>query len=951
MKQSTRSSRYRPRIERLEARLPFAVDGLAIDLSLGDVTPGIAAEEFTVVGASNMLDVHASAMSESSHVFVYSEESSLTIDIFARRTTGNGQPGPPPTLLAQVPLDSTISAGELVRLKSATTVDNGLILVWSDSQTLYAQKFDESLQPLTTRVEIAPLQSSAFGFNDAELDVFENSDGSYSIAFTNAIDSATSNQVTVTRWSNSLTQQLNSWQSEAQPLPAFNLNLERDPSNQVRLTWMSYDPNNATSWIIHASSFNGENLETSTFALNGYSDAPNVKFMDSEHVLVAGMLEIDSQPTAVLELRDGSFDVQQTYILSDHEARVAGLESIAFTSEGTYSVGYLERVDSNIALMVRTFTSDGQEIGIAHQLSDTPLYGEPEGAIFALDSGGVAGYWLGFALDGTSPAVFSETHRPEWTEVEVSFSDEAVVSGGHIRLSGIPIEMGLSHGKRIDANSWEVPLTELGDLKLFSIDEREAVSLQIEYFAEENSNSALLSLNAIFGSETDDNLEVLATSQVIDGRAGNDQLRIPVSSEDVTAVEATSAPNTYALSFQNGSYDLVFRDIERFELNDGILTFAELLELPGESADDDADGDSATDGQGGDDPTHAQDGNTDVAIPTVPPESISENTLLDEEAVPLISVDPTPPYTAGKINGEINLHTRQIMRTDAKPNRTPRTAARPIGSEALQRIAFDVARTAAERPLEHKLTSKGEQREVASKSQEARSDSSDAGQAAAVDVNWLFETVRGSNGVPVNTLVPPDQLTSSPTRVTQNQFEATTHHATAVARESLALLAPPTITESNVAEVTTSIAELSPKSTIQTSIPKSLDGTSEEFVYSVAPKFDAEQLFAKIDSLESKTGDDLQSTEFVVGAAVVVATGFSIANIAALLRSSLLLSKLLSSVPIWFSFDPLPLLDASNLPRFDAEDCAESLADIVQSEEHLGQNQNPLPAALSGTNG
>ncbi|MFC1759207.1 hypothetical protein ACFL2H_10650, partial [Planctomycetota bacterium] len=70
--------------------------------------------------------------------------------------------------------------------------------------------------------------------------------------------------------------------------------------------------------------------------------------------------------------------------------------------------------------------------------------------------------------------------------------------------------------------------------------------------------------------------------------------------------------------------------------------------------------------------------------------------------------------------------------------------------------------------------------------------------------------------------------------------------------------------------------------------------------------------------------------EIVTGVAVVVASGASFAQMAWLLRGSVVMTKLFSSMPVWAAFDPLPILSGrvgtTGLAHSD-----ESLVDIANS--------------------
>lgn len=79
----------------------------------------------------------------------------------------------------------------------------------------------------------------------------------------------------------------------------------------------------------------------------------------------------------------------------------------------------------------------------------------------------------------------------------------------------------------------------------------------------------------------------------------------------------------------------------------------------------------------------------------------------------------------------------------------------------------------------------------------------------------------------------------------------------------------------------------------------------------VKASFDVAHLWHDMDEVSEEVQQTMATPTVIAGTAVVVAMGFSSVQIAWLLRGSLLVSRLLSSMPLWFSFDPLPILSAA----------------------------------------
>jgi hypothetical protein len=101
---------------------------------------------------------------------------------------------------------------------------------------------------------------------------------------------------------------------------------------------------------------------------------------------------------------------------------------------------------------------------------------------------------------------------------------------------------------------------------------------------------------------------------------------------------------------------------------------------------------------------------------------------------------------------------------------------------------------------------------------------------------------------------------------------------------------------------------------------------------SIATPFDSEKLFQAFDEVDSTVAVEArQEVELVVGTAVVIAAGYSVAQLAWLVRGSVLLTKAMSSLPIWMGFDPLPILDPHWRGLNVAAESKESLLDIVRA--------------------
>ena len=88
--------------------------------------------------------------------------------------------------------------------------------------------------------------------------------------------------------------------------------------------------------------------------------------------------------------------------------------------------------------------------------------------------------------------------------------------------------------------------------------------------------------------------------------------------------------------------------------------------------------------------------------------------------------------------------------------------------------------------------------------------------------------------------------------------------------------------------------------------------------------FDTDRLFSMIDAKEEEPLISERMRTLIVGTSVVFAAGFSLAHVVWVLRSTIVLTKMMSALPVWVGFDPLLLLESLR-----SEEDEETLLDIA----------------------
>ncbi len=100
-----------------------------------------------------------------------------------------------------------------------------------------------------------------------------------------------------------------------------------------------------------------------------------------------------------------------------------------------------------------------------------------------------------------------------------------------------------------------------------------------------------------------------------------------------------------------------------------------------------------------------------------------------------------------------------------------------------------------------------------------------------------------------------------------------------------------------------------------------------------------------LDGLKEEAEGEIELNKVAASSAIAVTTGLSVGYVAWLLRSGVLLSSLLSSMPAWRILDPLPVL-AGRMDDFDETD-EESLESIIEQPSPPSADDDPEDASAS----
>ncbi|MEM8733479.1 MAG: hypothetical protein AAGG44_04625 [Planctomycetota bacterium] len=930
--------------ESLEARLPFAADAFSVDLELGPAEESLLPSSHTIAGISDVFEVAGTAAEDGRHLFLYGSETSSHFEIFARFTNADGSPGPPPTRLVQIPFSSTITPGESVRFAGDIAANGTVTLVWADGFELQAQQFDAGLQPVGAQLTLVGSNSSPGGptSDDLEISVRVDQLGRVGVAFTDPILETPSFEL----YTADLQQRLYDWEStSAIGQDPFDLKLTESDDLGFSLTWLSESTDSSTSWNGHLAHLPIQNPPTeSSWLLVGYDSPPEVALASDGGILVAGERFEAGSYQVVVESLDSTYQSIQSYTLPSQYSLAHGNGLIVGSNDLVY-LGLFVSDSAGDQFLVQTLNRSVAAIGAPVPMSEFEISTDQEAVLFERAEGGIAAYWHGLALDGNSSAILSRSYKPELVQLDLAISiDEtiATLEGTYLEISGLDSSAGIDVGFRSTPNSWIVPAAGIGANQQGSI---QLVNAEFEYplhlqatlkSADPSANESFTAAhNYLFGSQDADLLEPISSTGTIDGGAGLDTLRIPYPLSELDAV-----PVDGAFRLLHSGDSLLVRSIERYQVNDSLFTPSEFLHAIDQA--------HLTAGSEASDPS--VDGNT--AFPVPPP----------LHSFPGGSSHPANASLGPGGHSGPHSHPRpetNSIQSASRAVHSPQRSSSLIG-EGEGTHDRQTTETGQERPTSFRdqgsnrssLKAEGESPDASGSKGSAETGPKSLESSGQVDFADVLEFSSGDAplGGPLVANPSIEQGSLQPKIAGRASMMDHAPHIGAVdshfvQRDSLSQL--PVAAPSTTTQALTRAQSRIETSAQPLNAPKNTILNNRVFVAThPAPAFEQEAMFAGFDEVEESIADELNEAEIMVGSAIVLATGISIANIAWTLRSSILLSNLMSSLPIFVAFDPLPLLNRTPNGEGTMRDSEASQPDLslVEIAQHGVAPSTPTPS-------
>ncbi len=896
-----------PYLESLETRLPFAADlnnepstgayfaasqsagsrPLALNVHQGVAQSGITSNPITITGYTDQqfFDAHPIVLSDGSHLLLTRTTESGLTSIRARFTKADGTPGPAAIPIAELNITSFPSTLQDTswQLNGVELADGSIIAIWSDETGLYSQRFNTNGELLGGAIQYAVATVP----HQFQVTALAQDDGTHWIGWVDSV-----NQTFEVR-------QVDAEGTILDSIPLGSLNagislqefwLITDASDLPTAVWISEDNfgNSTLTW----QSIDSVKTTPQSIPLTGITQVHAIRTV--------------ANGWAITGIRTDGTDLQAVLIVTDElgvqlSERLLGIlpsnqdpPTIELLENGEWLVSYFQSQQANLELAYRWFSRSGEPIGTGDVIP--AIIDRARGALIPLSNDTFVAYWSGLALNGTDLAIMAQHIGIYRTPLHFGI-DERLLSRPESELAliikGLPQTAGLSSGSLQSDGHWLVGLDQLDGLEILSYEELGPLELELSLIDIQDPANPLHSQPNFFGSPFDDLFPLPEGHSHIDGRQGNDRVSVAGFSDAFVA----SRLNDRTITFQSidETFTALLEEIESLEFLDGTFDVDAFLathdmEALFESVDE----------EGGEEVT------------TLPGPS-STNSLPTESA-PLLIQTPA-----------IDVHSIQSF---------------PLGIESIPSIAnisIVSLGNLTEAPVSSTISQTITNHSTQGTLQTTVIPSLSANPGGALEVR--LQPARSGEAEQAGHSIA--LVTSGSPSSGDNQIEHETETTGFVTEEVMlthAVIAAPSLTPSTTNEAFVGgILENIPQRSDITSwqigadLPSRLRfASSEELTVSAA--FNGRALMETFEE-ETSESNETSLKPIVVGSAIVLATGFSLAQIVWLMRGSALLTKTLSSAPLWIAFDPLPIVNPHDGdPTQDTSpQNSETLLDIAQA--------------------
>ena len=802
-----------------------------------------------------------------------------TFGVYIREFNASGHPVSDPLLVQPLPVPSTLGP---VHLSLAATAADQFAVLWQDGGQIYGQAFNCAMESIGTITTLAA--DAAEGASELQaISVHE--------------------QGLVFSW------MTYSGQRVVQPVDA-SLQASHPPIYlPVETGWSSLfqllaHPTAGFAVSYDAYSSSGEDLHhVQPYALDGSLEGTGLRYphaLTEPRVVtyladgnIASLYPLPHPSTVgmdiALEIHSPVGDplVAQTIV---QDASLADAAQIVALHHGGFAVAFARGTSAPQQLAVQQFNAMGETVGSEIAINSQPIPSPVKYQLAPLAQGGFTLQWAGFTLDGRGLTLDTQPHHAGVTPLSIELLGIPELDAfAEIQLAGIPGHAALNRGTRDEAGIWHLHGTDLATLAILSETDLGTLQLSLR-IANPETLVAYGELHTTLGTDQADRLTSLQY-HLINGGDGIDTLVLPGLYEEYTV-----APMGVGFQVLTTLGEVVHSQVlgvEVVEFANGTVASETWLQSTDESPDDPSTVLSATE-----DPV-TDHSNEEGAESVGPVDDGVIESLEDFHLLEALNARFEEDIWESDFHGWEELWDEI---EDARVERDDEDEEEREPPELLD----DVVEPPSESP-EAMFGNGGETVAVGEASE------APATPAAAESLLAGFDH-EGQSG-PMDRSVPlPPQPTAVPPPAPRQAF--TTRHVPF-------RLATQTTTFPVRTEAVTQL-QVQP-----TSAEDATSGLFASTTLGIPCVFDSDQLFERVEEADEESDQVTQQQRLIVGTAIVFAAGFSLAQVVWALRATILVTKMMSTIPVWVGFDPLPLLTPHDKERNEQDQ--ETLMDIASA--------------------
>ncbi|MEM9364884.1 MAG: hypothetical protein AAGD07_02735 [Planctomycetota bacterium] len=949
MRDDRARSRWRQlRLERLETRLPYdasldpalavaasvpvveaasaaaqsvadsfvqqaSVESSGIGVALVDSIDGYLSSPNTVTGIGSSSTGHEWVVprADGSTWTLRTDDDGFQNSLYGRLTLPDGTPGPAEQLLAILVDQGSSSEPTWINdFHAAPRSNGGFMITWSHNGAIKTQAFDEAG---TALAEPSVLHEDASTLATHEVAVLLSDQGQGIVAFLD-VTAGMLNLQKIDATGHAIGSWQTLYQFNQSELP-WELDLQTHPIADAALGIAVSDTTGTASYLLWALDI--DSLASPTFVQIPSFDAqspPAFGVLIDGAWVVPGRLSEAGQERPTLDVLEPGGGLRYQVIVDESEGLVEGIPSIIGLADGGFAVARFHQGTDADQVVLSRWNRLGQPVALDVVLNEAAIAGPDRVQLIALPNGDYSATWRGLALDGEGDTLV--TRHGRWEEVTLSFTTaDSPSEGAWIRIEGLPEYAGLDNGLPTPGGAWLIAAADAHTVTMIATEEFVPIKLELSLVDETSQQIGPEGAAVLLGTDGDDVLLLDDEVQEIHGAGGHDVLEFYGPSSNFTAswVEVDAV---FSLTDSYSNQTWLVSDVEQVVVDQQLVDVDDWIDVLAS--------DQTAPGENGGDAPNLDSPSGDESLP--PPPSLPNAGGSSSGPPPA----PTTPGNHGQVNHPPSSH--------GHGGSAAQHSGAPFSGNSHSSSVGNSGHAAGT------STRETSSRSQSNRSEQSRSEPSRGGKETKSSTKGDVASRRGDDGdresverLEANAVVAADQVLeesidpAAANRSVERLRQREQMRPHAVPTVSSHASAAPLRVRHSVAWPQAALQNSDFLLTQQDMTLPSIEPIFASKTIAARATFDVDALFENVDEVHAEIVEDNEVVELVAGTAVVVATGLSLAQMGWLLRGTALLTKVLTNMPLWVAFDPLPIA-MNPLPPKMAGGPKESLLDIATSE-------------------